>query len=58
MKKIKRTLAIVLALSLVLPIFSLTVAGTSTGSIDATNGAFTTLSEYKESVAIENIIFC
>ena len=53
MKNVKKILAILLALSLVLPVFSLTVVATSTGSIDASNETLTTLSEYKEGVAIE-----
>lgn len=53
MKNVKKILAIVLVLSLVLPIFSLTAAATFNGSIDTSDEPFATYSEYKESVAIE-----
>lgn len=51
MKNAKKILAILLALSLVLPIFSLTVVATSFGSVDTSNESLTTLQQHKENVA-------
>ena len=53
MKNAKKILAIVLVLSLVLPIFSLTAAATSNGSIDASDEPLSTFQQYKENIANE-----
>lgn len=53
MKNVKKILAIVLVLSLVLPIFSLTAAATFNGSIDTSDEPLTTIQQRKEEEAIE-----
>lgn len=53
MKKAKKILAVVLALSLMLPIFSMTAAATSIGSIDTSDEPLITFMEYKECVSNE-----